>query len=96
MTLIEEIRNKLAVLDASHIALRDDSALHQGHAGNTGGGHFQLTIVSPQFSGLSQVMRHRKIYAALSGMIPTRIHALSIQAYSADETTIGNETIIAD
>lgn len=87
MTLIEEIRSKLAVLEPSHIEIRDDSALHKGHAGNTGGGHFQLIITSAQFKGLSQVMRHRQIYSALSGMIPTRIHALSIQAYTSDETS---------
>lgn len=90
MTLIEEIRSKLAVLQPSHIEIRDDSALHQGHAGNSGGGHFQLTIVSAQFQGLSQVMRHRQIYAALSGMIPVRIHALSIQAYTNDEATVAD------
>jgi BolA protein len=85
MTLHEEIRDRLAVLQPTSLDLRDDSALHAGHAGNTGGGHFHVTIVSSQFCGKSQIMRHRIVYQALNGLIPSRIHALSIQAIATDE-----------
>lgn len=85
MTLTDEIRQRLAVLDPVLIDLQDDSAKHAGHAGSTGGSHFNLTIVSSQFCGKSQIIRHRSVYQALEGLFPERIHALSIQAIATDE-----------
>lgn len=85
MTLIDEMRSRLATLEPTELDIKDDSALHAGHAGNTGGGHFTLTIVSSQFCGKSQIIRHRSVYQALAGLIPNRIHALSIQAIATDE-----------
>ncbi|MGY1489676.1 BolA family protein [Methylobacillus pratensis] len=88
MTLTEEIRSRLSILEPTALEIRDDSALHRGHAGNNGGGHFFLTIASAQFSGKSQVMRHRQVYAILGDLIPQKIHALSIQAIAADEPPV--------
>lgn len=85
MDLTEIIHAKLAQLEPIGMELRNDSALHAGHAGNTGGGHFHLKIVSSQFSQKSQIMRHRLIYQALTGLIPGKIHALSILAISPDD-----------
>lgn len=85
MTLIDEIRDKLSSLQPTMLEIKDDSALHAGHAGNTGGGHFSLIIVSSQFCGKSQIIRHRSVYQALTGLIPNRIHALSILAIATDE-----------
>lgn len=86
MTLTEEIQQKLGVLSPEKLELEDESASHAGHKGNTGGGHFKLFIVSSQFCGKSQIIRHRLVYQALAEMIPHRIHALSIQAVATDET----------
>lgn len=80
-----EIRQRLASLEPQLLEIVDDSAKHAGHAGNSGGGHFTLTVVSSQFSGKSQIMRHRMIYHYLQDLIPARIHALSISAFSPDE-----------
>jgi stress-induced morphogen len=46
----------------------------------TGGGdHFQVTVVSPRFNGLSLVEQHRLVYAALeSPMADGTIHELRI------------------
>lgn len=85
MTLLEEIQQKLAELSPTKLELEDESAFHAGHKGNTGGGHFKLLIVSSQFCGKSQIIRHRLVYQALAGMIPNRIHALSIHAIATDE-----------
>jgi BolA protein len=85
MGLAEEIRQKLDVLSPSRLELEDESAAHAGHKGNTGGGHFKLLIVSSQFCGKSQIIRHRLVYQALAGLIPQRIHALSIRALATDE-----------
>ena len=82
MNLVETIKIRLAILNPVNLEIQDDSALHAGHAGNTGGGHFSITIVSSQFSQKSQIMRHRLIYQALSDLIPLQIHAISILAIS--------------
>jgi BolA family transcriptional regulator, general stress-responsive regulator len=85
MNLAETITARLAGLQPINLDIQDDSAKHAGHAGNTGGGHFTLKIVSSQFSQKSQIIRHRLIYQALSDLIPQQIHALSILAISPDD-----------
>lgn len=69
-----------------HLQIEDESHLHAGHAGAaSGGGHFKLTIVAPEFKGLNLVARHRAVYAALNRHIPTEIHALTINAMAPGE-----------
>lgn len=83
---IAEIKARLATFTPQHVEIIDESAQHAGHAGaKSGGGHFQLTIISPAFSGLNIVARHRAIYQALGDLMSTRVHALSINAYSPEE-----------
>ncbi|MBP0632315.1 MULTISPECIES: BolA family transcriptional regulator [unclassified Cupriavidus] len=73
-------------LAPSHLAVRDDSALHAGHAGAaSGGGHYDVTIVSERFAGHSRVARHRMVYDALRSLFPTQIHALAVTAYTDQE-----------
>ena len=85
MNLIETITSRLNVLAPTKLIIQDDSVLHANHAGNTGGGHFTLTIVSAKFTQKSQIIRHRLIYQALSDLMPQQIHALSILAIATDE-----------
>jgi BolA family transcriptional regulator, general stress-responsive regulator len=85
MQLVDTIKARLAHLEASSITIKDDSAAHAGHKGNGGGGHFNLTICSPQFSQLSQIKRHRMIYSVLNDLIPQQIHAISILAIAPDD-----------
>ena len=87
MNLVETIKTRLAILNPVSLEIQDDSALHAGHAGNTGGGHFSIKIVSSQFSQKSQIMRHRLIYQALTDLIPQQIHAISILAISPTDPT---------
>lgn len=44
--------------------------------------HFQVTIVSDAFEGLTMIERHRKVYDALGSDVGGAIHALSIKAYT--------------
>ena len=68
------------------LIIDDESHLHAGHAGAaSGGGHFKLEIVAPEFKGLNLVARHRAVYAALNRHIPKEIHALTIVALAPDE-----------
>ncbi|MCK0513073.1 BolA family protein [Aromatoleum buckelii] len=86
MTTIDEIRERLAVLDPVSIEIDDDSALHAGHAGaRSGGGHYRLTIVADCFKGKNTVARHRLVYDALGDLMRTRVHALAVRALTADE-----------
>jgi BolA protein len=87
MNLNDTIKTRLAHLNPTRLEIQDDSALHAGHKGNTGGGHFSLTIVSSQFSQKSQIMRHRLIYQALTDLMPQQIHAISILAISPSDPT---------
>ena len=56
--------------DATELDVRD----------RTGGGdHFQVTVASPSFAGLSLVEQHRLVYAALATPLADgRIHELRI------------------
>ncbi|MBF4987284.1 BolA family transcriptional regulator [Methylophilus sp. 14] len=83
-----EIEQRLQALAPSQLEIQDDSDLHRGHAGNSGGGHFTLKVKSSLFSGKSQIMRHRMVYQCLQDLMPHRIHALSIKAFSTDESFI--------
>ncbi len=83
-----EIEQRLQALAPEQLEIQDDSELHRGHAGNTGGGHFTIKVKSSLFSGKSQIMRHRMVYQCLQDLMPHRIHALSIQALSTDESFV--------
>lgn len=85
MHLTDLIKQRLQALEPLDLSIQDDSAMHAGHAGNQGGGHFSLSISSAHFSGKSQVMRHRLVYAQLADLIPNKIHALSINAIAPQE-----------
>ena len=75
-----------AALNPESFDLVDESHKHAGHAGaKSGGGHYELTIVSENFEGANTLGRHRQIYAALDDMMPAEIHALSIKAFAPSE-----------
>ncbi|MEP7154974.1 MAG: BolA family protein [Betaproteobacteria bacterium] len=92
MNVSNLIRERLAPLQPLSLEIIDDSASHAGHAGAQDhaerigadvaheGTHFELTIVSPAFTGQSPVARHRMIYDLLGDLMKTRIHALKIDA----------------
>jgi BolA protein len=81
------LRERLSTLQPSKLEIRDDSALHQGHAGNNGGGHYFVSIESSLFNGKSTIIRHRLVYQAVGDLIPSRVHALSIDALAPDDNT---------
>lgn len=87
MNTLETLRQRLATLEPTRLEIVDDSASHAGHAGaRSGGGHFLLTIVSPRFTGLGTMARHRLVYTAAGDLMNGPIHALSIAARSPDES----------
>ena len=82
--MLERLRSALS---PTRIDLTDDSEQHFGHGGYNPAGesHFSLTIESPEFAGKSRVERQRMVYAALSDLMESRVHALSIRATAPGE-----------
>lgn len=85
MTTQDELTARLQTLAPSKLEIIDESHLHAGHAGNTGGGHFKVLIVSEQFAGLLPLKRHRLVFAAVGDLMQEQIHALSIEAKTPAE-----------
>ncbi len=87
------IREKLtSALSPSVLTIEDDSWRHAGHhheggmdARPGGESHFNLTIVSGAFEGLTRVARQRAVNALLAGELAGPIHALSIRALTPAE-----------
>ena len=70
------------------LVVEDDSAKHAGHAGAaSGGGHYNVEIVSTAFAGKNRLARHRMVYDALHTLWPAAIHALAIRAVTPEENT---------
>ena len=76
------IRSRLQqAFEPERLDVRDDSALHAGHAGaRDGAGHYAVTIRAEAFRGRSRIQCHRMVYEALADLMPKEIHALSIDA----------------
>lgn len=86
MTVAERIEQKLAALKPQSLEIVDESRAHAGHEGaKSGGGHYRLLIVSPEFAGKTAQLRHRMVYEALGPMLKQEIHALAIKAYAPGE-----------
>ena len=47
--------------------------------------HFQLRVVSEQFSGKTMVERHQLIYQALGDAMREAVHALAIKTYTPEQ-----------
>jgi len=70
----------------ARLEIRDDSAAHAGHAGAaSGGGHYDVLIVSAEFEGKSLLDRHRLVHDALRDLIGREIHALALKTRAPSE-----------
>lgn len=68
------------------LKIKDQSHLHAGHEGaKSGGGHFDVRIVSDAFEGKRALQRHRMVFEALESMMDSEIHALRITAKTPGE-----------
>lgn len=86
MSTVQEIESLLRALDPETIEVMDDSARHAGHAGaRSGGGHYDVTIVSPRFAGKSRLERHRMVYQLLDPLMKRSIHALALRTFAPGE-----------
>ncbi|MEO0815804.1 MAG: BolA family protein [Pseudomonadota bacterium] len=79
----ERIRDRLdEAFTPETLEVVDDSARHAGHAGASPGGetHYNVTIVSQAFEGLSRVQIQRTIHLVLASEFESGLHALSLKA----------------
>ena len=61
------------------LEIQNDSAAHQGHAGDNGTGqtHFSITIKATELIGVSRVNAQRKVNEAVAHLFDQGLHALS-------------------
>ncbi len=64
----------------AEVAVADDSARHEGHAGARPEGetHYVLRVVSEGFAGKSRLERSRAVHALLAAEFRTGLHALNL------------------
>ncbi|MGH8150524.1 MAG: BolA family protein [Steroidobacteraceae bacterium] len=74
-------------LAPAELLIEDESAFHADHAGAREGGHFRVRVVSDRFRGLPRLARHRLVYEAVAPLLGRGVHALAIEAHTADEIT---------
>jgi BolA protein len=86
--IADTMRELLVPLQPLALEIRDDSALHAGHAGAQDGGHYRLRIISTAFVGQPVLKRHRMVYDALAPLMRRDIHALSLSALTPEESQI--------
>lgn len=85
---VELIKTRLQeALEPTELNVIDDSHLHADHEGakESGGGNYNIQVVSSHFAEKSAIERHRMIYVALGDAMGTDIHALSINAQTPEE-----------
>ena len=83
-----EITKRLTeTLRPTHLAVRDDSEQHRGHAGHDARGesHFTVEIVSAKFEGMNRLQRQRAVNAALGVLMVDKVHAMQIKARAPGE-----------
>ncbi|MDD3445447.1 MAG: BolA family transcriptional regulator [Zavarzinia sp.] len=89
MRMADRIRELLErELAPVELSVADDSARHAGHAGNPDGvgeTHFAVRVVSPVFSGLGRVARHRKVNGLLAREFDHGLHALQLTLLAPGE-----------
>lgn len=89
-----QIEQKLInAFDPIHLEVIDESHEHSVPKGSKT--HFQVVIVSPKFTGMSRIDRHRKIYRELRVELDGLIKALSVLPFDPNEW-IGKEYVLPE
>ena len=48
------------------------------------GQHFEAVVVSSQFTGISRVQQHQRVYQALGDRMRSEVHALSLRTFTPE------------
>jgi BolA protein len=78
---------RLEVLNESHLHAGHHHVESGHHAtfDGTGETHFRIRIVSPAFSGMSRIERHRAVNQLLAEELKAGVHALAIEPAAPGE-----------
>jgi acid stress-induced BolA-like protein IbaG/YrbA len=77
----EELRNHIVSgLPCNHAQVLGDD-----------GQHFEAVIVSPQFTGISRVQQHQRVYQALGDRMRSEVHALSLRTFTPEAWAQSNQ-----
>ena len=73
--------------DIQHFEIKDETDKHRNHSESqkSGGGHFHVILVSPDFEGKTFLQRHRMVYDVLKDDFKSHIHALSLKTLTPQE-----------
>lgn len=84
MSVQQVITDKLReALEVGHLEVLNESHTHNVPPGSET--HFKVTVVSDDFKGKKQVVRHQIVYALLADEMAGPVHALALHTYSEDE-----------
>ena len=64
-------------------ALPDAQVVVQDLTG--GGDHYQVSVISSAFAGVSALKRHRMVYAPLKDVLGGTLHALALSTLTPEE-----------
>lgn len=87
---LEELQNIISkkiseVVAVDSIDVYDYTAQHENHATFDGNFHLSMTLVSPDFEGMSLIERHQLVYKAVDEYMDGEIHALTMKTYTPEE-----------
>lgn len=89
-TILKTIIQERLTQEFSPIQLQVEDESWQHGGGPDAQSHFKIVIVSPAFSGLKLLARHRKVQSVLAEVI-SQIRALSLHTLTPDEWAIAKE-----
>ena len=86
LSIENEIKNRLSKkLNLIHFEMKDFTGRHLNHKTHEGGFHLEAIIVSNDFSDLTLIKRHKKVYDAIGDLMKHEIHALSMKTLVKSE-----------
>ncbi len=90
LSIEQRMTHKLTqALSPERLEVINESHLHAGHQeafDGTGETHFRVRIVSPQFTGMARLQRHRTVNELLADELRDGVHALAIEPAAPGET----------
>jgi len=86
LSIENEIKNRLSKkINLIHFEMKDFTGRHLNHKTHEGGFHLEAIIVSNDFSDLTLIKRHKKVYDAIGDLMKHEIHALSMKTLVKSE-----------
>ncbi len=90
----ERIETTLSeALSPVHLDVVDESHRHSGGAGAES--HYNVTVISDDFTETLRVKRHRRIHALLASEFEGGLHALTLTLLTPDEWSVREGGIVS-